>query len=57
VPGTSERDTIGYKIEALRYYLENKIGFEQFMKVYQMIEVIIFIYLCWQGWLRFIVIS
>ncbi|CAD8068512.1 unnamed protein product [Paramecium sonneborni] len=25
VPGTSERDTIGYKIEALRYYLEQQM--------------------------------
>ncbi|KAM3141150.1 hypothetical protein pb186bvf_006755 [Paramecium bursaria] len=38
VPGTSDRDTIGYKIEALRYYLEQQIGFELFMQVYQTIE-------------------
>ncbi|CAD8148644.1 unnamed protein product [Paramecium octaurelia] len=38
VPGTSERDTIGYKIEALRYYLEQQMGLDTFMKAYQTLE-------------------
>ncbi|CAK93188.1 unnamed protein product (macronuclear) [Paramecium tetraurelia] len=38
VPGTSERDTIGYKIEALRYYLEQQMGLDSFMKAYQTLE-------------------
>ncbi|CAD8064491.1 unnamed protein product [Paramecium primaurelia] len=38
VPGTSERDTIGYKIEALRYYLEQQMGLDSFMRAYQTLE-------------------
>jgi NIMA (never in mitosis gene a)-related kinase len=36
IPGISERDTVGSKIEALRYYLEKVIG-EDFFKAYKLI--------------------
>ncbi|KAL4427207.1 hypothetical protein ABPG74_022294 [Tetrahymena malaccensis] len=37
VPGISNKDTTGSKIEALRYYLEKQIGADQFMEVYRLI--------------------
>ncbi len=30
LPGVSERDTMGFKIEALRFYLEKELGSDSF---------------------------
>jgi NIMA (never in mitosis gene a)-related kinase len=38
IPGISDKDTLGSKIEALRAYLEKKVGDEEFYKVYAMIQ-------------------
>lgn len=37
VPGVSERDTVGSKIEALRDYLQRQVG-ENFFTAYKMIQ-------------------
>lgn len=37
IPGTSEKDTTGQKIEALRYYLEKQIGLSQFLNAYNIV--------------------
>lgn len=38
IPGVSDKDTLGSKIEALRAYLEKQIGDESFLKAYSMIH-------------------
>lgn len=38
IPGVSEHDTVGSKIEALRAYLEKKVGDDEFYKVYAIIQ-------------------
>lgn len=38
VPGTNDRDTIGYKIEALRVYLEKQIGVDLFLRAYKLVQ-------------------
>ena len=38
IPGINDKDTLGSKIEALRAYLENKVGDEEFYKVYSIIQ-------------------
>ena len=35
IPYISQDDTLGYKIEALRYYLEKMMGFDHFLAVYR----------------------
>jgi NIMA (never in mitosis gene a)-related kinase len=39
VPGISEKDSISYRIEALRFYLEKQLGEETFIKAYQYLQV------------------
>lgn len=39
LPGLSEHDTIGYRIEALRVYLEQQLGADEFISVYKMLQV------------------
>ena len=39
MPGISEKDSISYRIEALRFYLENQLGDESFIKAYQYLQV------------------
>ena len=34
IPGTSEKDSLSYRIEALRYFLEKEIGADNFLKAY-----------------------
>jgi len=31
VPGTTDKDSLSYRIEALRFYLEKEIGAEAFL--------------------------
>jgi NIMA (never in mitosis gene a)-related kinase len=38
IPGVTEKDTLGSKIEALRAYLELKVGDDEFVKAYSMIQ-------------------
>lgn len=41
VPGISNKDTTGYKIEALRYYLERELGGDSFVEAYRVISEVI----------------
>ena len=38
IPGVSDKDTLGSKIEALRAYLQKQIGDNNFLKAYTMIH-------------------
>jgi len=38
IPGLSEHDSIGYRIEALRVYLENQLGSDPFINSYKMLQ-------------------
>ena len=38
IPGVSDKDTLGSKIEALRAYLQKQIGDDNFLKAYTMIH-------------------
>ena len=35
IPYISQEDTLGYKIEALRFYLEKMMGFDNFLSSYK----------------------
>ena len=37
IPGISSHDSIGYRIESLRVYLEQQFGEDLFLKVYKML--------------------
>lgn len=39
MPGLSEHDTIGYRIEALRVYLEQQLTEQTFLNAYKTLEV------------------
>jgi hypothetical protein len=39
LPGLSDKDTIGYRIEALRLYLEQELGADSFINVYRTLQV------------------
>ena len=39
IPGISNQDSISYRIETLRFYLENQLGEELFIKTYQYLQV------------------
>ncbi len=39
IPGTSDNDSLSYRIEALRYFLEKEIGAEPFLNTYRHIQV------------------
>ena len=38
IPGINDKDTLGSKIEALRAYLQKKVGDMQFVRAYSMIQ-------------------
>lgn len=38
LPGLSDKDTIGYRIETLRLYLEQELGAENFISVYRTLQ-------------------
>lgn len=40
LPGLSDKDTIGYRIETLRFYLEQELGADNFITVYKTLQVI-----------------
>ena len=40
LPGLSDHDTIGYRIEALRVYLEQQLSEQTFIKAYKLLQVI-----------------
>lgn len=42
VPGINDRDTISFKIEALRFYLEKQLGSNNFYEAYRLLEVNIY---------------
>lgn len=42
IPGVSEKDSMSYRIESLRFYLENQLGEEIFIKTYQYLQVFFF---------------
>lgn len=39
LPGLSEQDTIGYRIEALRVYLEQQLSEQSFISAYKILQV------------------
>jgi hypothetical protein len=39
LPGVSEHDTIGYRIEALRVYLEQQLNEQIFINSYKLLQV------------------
>ena len=39
LPGLSDKDTIGYRIEALRLYLEQQLGEDVFISIYKTLQV------------------
>lgn len=39
LPGLSDKDTIGYRIETLRFYLEQELGADNFINVYRALQV------------------
>jgi len=39
LPGLSDKDTIGYRIETLRLYLEQELGADSFINVYRTLQV------------------
>ena len=39
LPGLSDKDTIGYRIEALRLYLEQQLGEDIFINIYKALQV------------------
>lgn len=38
IPGINDKDTLGSKIEALRAYLQKKVGDMEFVRAYSMIQ-------------------
>jgi hypothetical protein len=46
LPGLSDHDTIGYRIEALRVYLEQQLTESAFISAYKILQVI-YLTTCW----------
>ena len=38
LPNVSQGDSLAYRIETLRMYLEDQMGFEEFLKAYQLLK-------------------